>query len=565
MQAKDVRAAGSGRTACPPVNSAPGGPGTAGRVQRSPAGGGSVGSLLALQRSAGNRAVTTLVVQREGASRDEQLAKLREKVGAGEWREVATRLNGFDDADVGRIAAGLSEDAVTATWAAVAQYLAGWPRERALLGALVAGRDPRLFETVASAYGRREGAGYGDVKDNPAYVDNFTSASYNMFRHEIQLDFDDGKRIAIPLGYIERPAPAAVSPALQQRIARLQLSGDLTLPTSDSTAGNGLTTITVRGPDEFYDDPATGLIRPRTMHAGVVPRIHRAVAELDPDTQNLLFKAATAFMAGPPVPEGAEYLVLLPIFARGGVALHQVLVRAAERRALTAAEQAELGRLLVRSGTGQPSAAGPEPRTGSLRPPQPGDYPLPLPGETAEMYARRTATGNESWEALPEPARKLRIESAKRTMEQARLQNALRDPGAVFQHYLTSDGFEEIMLSQQLRSGGGQAGYGHGAGIRAMPGPFSTATPLKSIHLDFTVPNPPVPGAVEPFHYMGDGVMWRLPEGDMLPIVVQRVGYPNGAIAERGGSKGWLLRGPGAKEPRELTLQQLIQAGRSPE
>lgn len=201
----------------------------------------------------------------------------------------------------------------------------------------------------------------------------------------------------------------------------------------------------------------------------------------------------------------------------------------------------------------------------ALRPARPGDLPLPMPGETPEMYAKRTLTSGE-WDTLPGPARQLRINSAKREMARAQIQYALRDPNATYTHYITGGGYENIMVNQQLRPGPGQQGYGHGAGVRAFPGSFHPDAPVNSntTYFEFKVPKPPVQGNVEPFGPMGEGVMWKLPEGDMLPIEVQRVGFPNGAVAERGGSKGWLLRTPASPQPKELTLQELLRAGGSP-
>ncbi|GAB2934026.1 hypothetical protein GCM10027280_22360 [Micromonospora polyrhachis] len=100
--------------------------------------------LLAMQRMAGNRAVAGLltsgpiVVQR--SSRDDLLTALRTAVQAGQWQEVATRLNGFNTADIKRLAAGLSVGEAANTRAAVSTYLAGWPQEEAIIAALDAGR-----------------------------------------------------------------------------------------------------------------------------------------------------------------------------------------------------------------------------------------------------------------------------------------------------------------------------------------------------------------------------------------------------------------------------------------
>lgn len=93
--------------------------------------------LHALQRAAGNQAVTSVVVQR---SRDDHLAALRAAVRAASWQEVATRLNGFNTDDIKRLAAGLSVGEAANTRAAVATHLAGWPQETAIIAALDAGR-----------------------------------------------------------------------------------------------------------------------------------------------------------------------------------------------------------------------------------------------------------------------------------------------------------------------------------------------------------------------------------------------------------------------------------------
>ena len=106
---------------------------------------GSAISLLALQRTAGNRAVISAlhsgppVVQR--ASRDELLAALHTAIRAGQWQEVATRLNGFNDPDIVRLSARLTVGEAANTRAAVATHLAGWPQEQAIISALDRGRS----------------------------------------------------------------------------------------------------------------------------------------------------------------------------------------------------------------------------------------------------------------------------------------------------------------------------------------------------------------------------------------------------------------------------------------
>ncbi|WP_239313407.1 hypothetical protein [Frankia sp. Cj3] len=134
-------------------------------------------ALLAPQRQAGNRAVITglaeqrpgpvqrcgcdlrtdregtepavdetvqrvanmpLVVQR--ASRSDLLVALKAAIAAGDWHDVALRLNGFNAPDIQRLAAGLSVGQTASTRAAVIRYLAGWPHEQPILDSLDAGR-----------------------------------------------------------------------------------------------------------------------------------------------------------------------------------------------------------------------------------------------------------------------------------------------------------------------------------------------------------------------------------------------------------------------------------------
>ena len=200
-----------------------------------------------------------------------------------------------------------------------------------------------------------------------------------------------------------------------------------------------------------------------------------------------------------------------------------------------------------------------------LRSRPPGDIEPPLPGETPAQYCDRTRGDSPALSELPEPARKANIESAERQMAKARLQLQLRDPEATWTHYTSSGGYDSIMRGEQLRAGGGQQGLGQGEGVRAMPGPFNNAAPAKSgnVYFDFQVPSPPVPGYVTRYSLMGDGAMWPMPAGDMLPVRITRVGYPNGASAFRTGGGKWRLTAP-TGETAELTLEELLSLGRQP-
>lgn len=101
--------------------------------------------VVALQCAAGNQAVAAAlrsgppVVQR--ASRDDLLSARRKAIQADAWQEVATRLNGFNAADIVRLAAGLSVGQAANTRAAVATYPAGWPQEQSIIQALDYGRS----------------------------------------------------------------------------------------------------------------------------------------------------------------------------------------------------------------------------------------------------------------------------------------------------------------------------------------------------------------------------------------------------------------------------------------
>ena len=196
------------------------------------------------------------------------------------------------------------------------------------------------------------GTTYADVKDDLAYIDNFDSASYDVFRRELHLMFEDGREAA--LHRADTADPTQTEPEDPADDDNLQKNGQLNPPVSNAAGGKpgdpGF--ITVLGPDVFYNDPETGLLRPQNLRPASTPRLYQAITELDPDTQDLLLQAAGAFAGGPPMPEGSEWFILLPLFARGGMSVRGALLKAAERKALTKAEAAEL-RTLVTSGVGK--------------------------------------------------------------------------------------------------------------------------------------------------------------------------------------------------------------------
>jgi hypothetical protein len=102
---------------------------------------GVVENILRLQRLAGNNAVASLVVQRDAPTRDENIAALHRELTEAEadpakWKDVALRLNGFDQADLPAICKEIPTTHLQDARSAVERFLAGWPAEQAILAAL---------------------------------------------------------------------------------------------------------------------------------------------------------------------------------------------------------------------------------------------------------------------------------------------------------------------------------------------------------------------------------------------------------------------------------------------
>lgn len=99
-----------------------------------------------------------VAVQRE-YSRDELLAALRKSIAAGDWVDVARRLNGFNEADIARLSQGLSVAQAASARAAVEEHrgelgayttiVAGLEKGRAQVARL--GAAIRAFEDAATA------------------------------------------------------------------------------------------------------------------------------------------------------------------------------------------------------------------------------------------------------------------------------------------------------------------------------------------------------------------------------------------------------------------------------
>jgi hypothetical protein len=164
----------------------------------------------------------------------------------------------------------------------------------------------------------------------------------------------------------------------------------------------------------------------------------------------------------------------------------------------------------------------------------------PRPGETPEQWAERTSA---DWDHLPGPARRAAVEAAETAMQVARLELAKLDRNTLWSHYLTEGGYEEILQTQSLRAGGGNDIHGKGDGVRVREADWYQGTPTNT-RFEFKVPDAPAPPAVKR-DTAGPFVAFPMTAGDMLPIVIKRVRYANGAVATRTGFSGksaWNLR-----------------------
>src|SRR5690349_19039714 len=130
------------------------------------------------------------------------------------------------------------------------------------------------------------GTTYEQVRGDLAYIDNFDSAPYDVFRRELHLIFEDGHEAALPISQVLQPPPV-LDPKTQQLVTQLQKNDQLMPPTSNAAGGApgqpGF--ISVIGTDVYYNDPRTGLLRPQHLRAALAPRLYQAVADLDPATQ----------------------------------------------------------------------------------------------------------------------------------------------------------------------------------------------------------------------------------------------------------------------------------------
>jgi hypothetical protein len=82
-----------------------------------------VSAVLALQRAAGNAATRRWLARQARAS---LISALNKSLAAGDWGDVATRLNGFNDADIKRLARRMTRGQRAAVAEAAPEVMSGW-------------------------------------------------------------------------------------------------------------------------------------------------------------------------------------------------------------------------------------------------------------------------------------------------------------------------------------------------------------------------------------------------------------------------------------------------------
>lgn len=171
-----------------------------------------------LRRATAGAAVLRQVVavQRE-ASRSEHLAALRAAIAAADWKDVAVRLNGFNEPDIRRLSAGLPVGQAANTRASVEQYLAGWPRQELILASLDAGRAEvarlgavmRAYDVAVTA-GDWAGAAAQLTRMGDADVARRLAALTWQQKTDLQAAAGDNSRIV-----------AAIEKSEQERVAKV--------------------------------------------------------------------------------------------------------------------------------------------------------------------------------------------------------------------------------------------------------------------------------------------------------------------------------------------------------
>lgn len=154
---------------------------------------------------------------------------------------------------------------------------------------------------------------------------------------------------------------------------------------------------------------------------------------------------------------------------------------------------------------------------------------------------------------LPPAARNAAITGTIREMLEETVTNLIKNPNTVFNHKLTAGGFREILTTQELLPGSGEAGWGGGDKVRALVG--SVSGTADSPIIEFRTP---MKGQLDRTLW-GDGVAWREP----VPIQIVRIILPDGSLAEPLGADRFLLT-PVEGMPREITVDELVKLGSTP-
>jgi hypothetical protein len=110
------------------------------------------------------------------------------------WNDVALRLNGFNEADIERLAAALSIHQLNETKSAVETYLAGWPAQPMILAKLAKGarRHGKLLRPQTSVFW----AQYQHIGYNVFRGEGARHLVWAMVGGNVGRDFDGGNTCA---------------------------------------------------------------------------------------------------------------------------------------------------------------------------------------------------------------------------------------------------------------------------------------------------------------------------------------------------------------------------------
>lgn len=115
---------------------------------------------LMLQRTIGNRATRRLLAR---TPRDDQIKAFHAHIAAKEYKEAALQLNGFDKADIRRLATAITHDQRVAVHQAALDVMAGWPTEVPAIIASVDTEAARVGKLFADFEQARKAANWAEA------------------------------------------------------------------------------------------------------------------------------------------------------------------------------------------------------------------------------------------------------------------------------------------------------------------------------------------------------------------------------------------------------------------